>query len=350
MNNLIRAIPRIIAAVVVALLVAKARCQVLYENDVSPVGNFNNGNGELGNQVSFPGAFGSYLITQFAFQFDFTTLAPPLNIQTLSPDLLQISWPALTSRGLLYSSADLTPGASWSLVTARAPESNGSFYVTVPTTNATQFYRVATYPFGNEMGDFRLYKNDGPPVPPSGAPSPGTLIWDSGTFLLGAYTENSVATFYRSNLNNGIVVPQNFAWTVTFSGLSSDETAGLAIYQTAKVGTNYGAAWIDDDGTNWQFLTGGAGIPSPNFGGIAWGAPLPELQFSAQDGALALSWPAGAGPYFLEMTTNLASPIQWVPLTNAVVINGQNTVTNTISGGSAFYRLVNDSLLAQYPD
>ena len=142
-------------------------------------------------------------------------------------------------------------------------------------------------------------------------------------------------------------MPRNFTWTVTFSGLSPDETAGLALYQVATVGTNYGAVWVDD-GTNWQFLTAEVGVPSPNFGALAFGAPVPPLQFSVQDGALALSWPTNAANFFLEMTTNLTSPIQWVPLTNSVVINGRNVVTNTMSGCSAFYRLVNDSLFARY--
>ena len=200
MNKLVQAISSTVALAAVAIIGFHAQSQVLYENANSPVGNFNNGNGELGNQVSFPGGFSSFLITHLEFLFVFTTLVPTINIQSLSADSFQISWAALSSRGRLYSSADLTPGATWSLVTSRPPESNGSFYVTVPATNAAHFYRVTTSPFGNEMADMRFYKNDGAPSPPSEALSPATLIWDSGNFLPSAAIRPS--RFHRYFLPN----------------------------------------------------------------------------------------------------------------------------------------------------
>jgi hypothetical protein len=55
-----------------------------------------------------------------------------------------------------------------------------------------------------------------------------------------------------------------------------------------------------------------------------------------------LTWPTNAAgfEYILQCTTNLASPALWttVPAT-PVVIDGQNTITNPISGTATFYRL-----------
>ena len=54
-----------------------------------------------------------------------------------------------------------------------------------------------------------------------------------------------------------------------------------------------------------------------------------------------LTWPTNALGFTLQSTTNLASPAVWS--TNSptpVVVNGQNTVTNPITGPQRFYRLV----------
>jgi hypothetical protein len=53
-----------------------------------------------------------------------------------------------------------------------------------------------------------------------------------------------------------------------------------------------------------------------------------------------LTWPTNAVGFTLQSTTNLHSPAAWVTNSPApVVINGQNTVTNPISGAQQFYRL-----------
>jgi hypothetical protein len=53
-----------------------------------------------------------------------------------------------------------------------------------------------------------------------------------------------------------------------------------------------------------------------------------------------LTWPTNAVGFTLQSTTNLSSPSVWVTNSPApVVIGGQNTVTNPISGTQQFYRL-----------
>jgi hypothetical protein len=54
-----------------------------------------------------------------------------------------------------------------------------------------------------------------------------------------------------------------------------------------------------------------------------------------------LTWPADAGNYILEGTTDLLPPAVWTPVTNPppAVVGGQNTVTIPIGSGSEFFRL-----------
>ena len=54
-----------------------------------------------------------------------------------------------------------------------------------------------------------------------------------------------------------------------------------------------------------------------------------------------LTWPTNAFGFTLQSTTNLVSPVVWT--TNSpqpVVVNGQFTVTNLISGTRKFFRLI----------
>ena len=71
------------------------------------------------------------------------------------------------------------------------------------------------------------------------------------------------------------------------------------------------------------------------------GAAPPVIGFAAGSGnSLNLSWPGGAGGYYLEYTTNLASGV-WIsnPVTPTTV-NGTNFASQTIgASGSKFYRL-----------
>jgi hypothetical protein len=76
--------------------------------------------------------------------------------------------------------------------------------------------------------------------------------------------------------------------------------------------------------------------------------PAPVLAVSlnpAGSGAVAsnsiiLAWPTNIAGLTLQSTTNLLAPTVWTPVSLApVVVNGQNTVTNIISGPQQFFRL-----------
>jgi len=85
-------------------------------------------------------------------------------------------------------------------------------------------------------------------------------------------------------------------------------------------------------------------------GGVGGQGTVFSLSFSPQltiipSGAnVILTWPTNVvgfdyTGFTLQSTTNLASPIWTTNLPAPVIVNGQNTVTNPISGTQQFFRL-----------
>jgi uncharacterized repeat protein (TIGR03803 family) len=68
--------------------------------------------------------------------------------------------------------------------------------------------------------------------------------------------------------------------------------------------------------------------------------PPPPLIIISAGANVILTWPTNATGFALQSTTNLHSPAVWTTVsTGPVVVNGQNAVTNLISGIAKFYRL-----------
>jgi len=66
----------------------------------------------------------------------------------------------------------------------------------------------------------------------------------------------------------------------------------------------------------------------------------PMLTATTQNGALMLSWPTNAPGFSLVYATNLAPPVNWIPVSiSPGIMGGSNAVTNPASGVSMFYRL-----------
>ena len=85
-----------------------------------------------------------------------------------------------------------------------------------------------------------------------------------------------------------------------------------------------------------------AGLPQPTPGSAqaTTTTPAPTLQAAVTGNQVVLSWPAAAPSFILETTANLAPSAVWTPLTSGVTLSGNSyTLTNTISGNAAFYRL-----------
>ena len=69
-------------------------------------------------------------------------------------------------------------------------------------------------------------------------------------------------------------------------------------------------------------------------------SPPPQLTITPAAANVILSWPTNAIGFTLQSTTNLGSSAIWTTNSPApVVVNGQNTVTNPISGTQQFFRL-----------
>jgi len=69
--------------------------------------------------------------------------------------------------------------------------------------------------------------------------------------------------------------------------------------------------------------------------------PLPPLLAIIRSATnVILTWPTNATVFTLQSTTNLVPPRFWIANPPApFVVNGQNTVTNPVTGTQKFYRL-----------
>ena len=67
----------------------------------------------------------------------------------------------------------------------------------------------------------------------------------------------------------------------------------------------------------------------------------PSLQAQVSGGNLIVTWPLSAANYVLQTSTNLTDTNSWTAVTNVpAIVNLQNTITNPISAGARFYRLM----------
>jgi PKD repeat protein len=74
--------------------------------------------------------------------------------------------------------------------------------------------------------------------------------------------------------------------------------------------------------------------------GVQVSGSSPLLSATLSNGALVLSWPTNASGYTLQSSTNLIPPVSWMNVTSpTVIVNGQNVVTNAVTGPEMFFRL-----------
>jgi len=66
----------------------------------------------------------------------------------------------------------------------------------------------------------------------------------------------------------------------------------------------------------------------------------PQLSIVPAGANVVLSWPTNAAGFGLQAATNLVPPVSWNAVSPVpVIVNGQNAVTNAITGAVGFYRL-----------
>jgi uncharacterized repeat protein (TIGR03803 family) len=67
----------------------------------------------------------------------------------------------------------------------------------------------------------------------------------------------------------------------------------------------------------------------------------PALTLIPSGPYVILTWPTNYGDFALQSATNLISPAVWTAVSpGPVVIGGENTVVNTVSGTQRFFRLI----------
>jgi MYXO-CTERM domain-containing protein len=121
----------------------------------------------------------------------------------------------------------------------------------------------------------RFYLNDGPPLPDvERAYSPGTVIYDSGSFLVDP-TPRATLIFTEFNFGTTpltVPLPDAFTWSVQFTGLSLTDTAGVTIYSPPTIGNNFDDYWVNDGGAwlletnllNMDFAARFSAVPEPS--------------------------------------------------------------------------------------
>jgi uncharacterized repeat protein (TIGR03803 family) len=111
-----------------------------------------------------------------------------------------------------------------------------------------------------------------------------------------------------------------------FGSDGSNPDAGLTLSGNTLYGTAYNGGGFGN-GTVFSLSIGSVSAPARTVTIIRSGTNV------------VLTWPTDATVHHLQSTTNLASPVWTTNSPAPVVVNGQNTVTNPISGTQQFFRL-----------
>lgn len=96
----------------------------------------------------------------------------------------------------------------------------------------------------------------------------------------------------------------------------------------------YGGVTLSD-GTLYGATQGGA----LGYGTVFSLSLMPPLAITSSSRNMILTWPTNSLGFTLQSTTNLVSPLWTTNLPAPVIINGQYTVTNSISGRQRYFRL-----------
>jgi uncharacterized repeat protein (TIGR03803 family) len=215
-----------------------------------------------------------------------------------------------------------------------------------------------------------------PPWTNSDGADPASGLILSGRSLYGTASVGGAAgygTIFKLNTDGtGFTVLHNFALT---DNDAYDAQWALTLDGNALYGTTTGNGSTDNgtmfrlntDGTGYTILHSFAGPPNDGAypqaqvlligntvygttyaggtlgGGTVFSLSLPatgpQLTITPAGGNVILSWLTNATRFTLQSTANLSAAIWTTNLPAPAVINGQNTVTNPISGTQQFYRL-----------
>ncbi len=202
----------------------------------------------------------------------------------------------------------------------------------------------------------------------------------SGSTLYGAASAGGkfgAGTLFKVNTDgSGFSVLHHFTkatgrFTTNYDGTSPYANlvlSGNTLFGTANIGGKFGNGTvfaINTDGsgfTNLYDFTGGGDGANPvaglilstnvlygtaQYGGAAGvgtvfslALPLPQLAISTYGTNVIVTWPNTSAGFSLHATPSLVPPVVWTPVSPMpAIVNGQNGVTNSISGPQLFYQL-----------
>src|SRR6266446_1211840 len=230
----------------------------------------------------------------------------------------------ITNTDGAHPEAGLVLSGSTLYGTAEYGSSSGNGTVFAVNTDGTGFTNL--YSFTALFGPHPQTNSDG------ACPSAGSGLFLSGNTLYGTAENGGIS-------GNGTV----FAVNTDGTGFTTLDTF------TATSITPFGV-YTNSDGANpaaGLILSGNTLYGTAQYGGsssvgtvFSLSLPVPPKLTIIRSGAnVILTWPTNATGFTLLTTTNLVSPV-WI--TNSplpVIVNGQNIVTNAISGTQKFYRL-----------
>jgi uncharacterized repeat protein (TIGR03803 family) len=248
---------------------------------------------------------------------------------------------------------------------------NGNGAVFAISTNGTGFTKLYSFTAKNYNGGTGGMTNSDGANPYAVLLLSGNTLY--GTASTGGNSDFGSGTAFAINTNG-----TGFTNLHSFIGNAGEPFAGLilsgnTLYGTATLQGNlaYGTVFaVSTNGTGFtNFYTfsggsdgafpegtlvlsgntlygtaeGGGSGNGPAGNGTVFGLVLgsaPQLTITPVGTNVILTWTNSASGFTLEFTTNLTPPAIWSTNSTApVVISGQNTVTNPISGVQKFYRL-----------
>ncbi len=190
-------------------------------------------------------------------------------------------------------------------------------------TNGTGFMTLHSFTAGTGTAGGGLGSNSDGLRPSAGLILSGNTLYGTAE---GGGTGGSGTVFALNTDGTGFKTLYSFTALDAATGTTNSDGAGprgLILSGNTLYGTTAGG------GSSVQGTVFSVTLPGP-----------PQLTIMPSGPYVILTWPTNAAGFTLQSTRNLLSPAAWTTNSPApVVVNGQNTVTNPISGAQQFYRL-----------
>jgi hypothetical protein len=182
----------------------------------------------------------------------------------------------------------------------RAPTTANTYGDEVNLTTTTTFRQLYQFKFEywlshdaslNETATLTLYKNDGPDYFGGSAnPTPGTSFYTT-SFSISSGQHTVTVDASPNGLDNMVMLPNRFTWTVTFGGIEGSEQVGLLLYNPPSVGSSLDDYW-EKVGSTWTLknYNSSSGGPIANFGAQIVAIPEPSTLALGLIGAAVLGF------------------------------------------------------------